>query len=349
MKEKIALFCDVDEEAVITAQDVDIGLRSAAGVRARRAGRAWSCGCCSWRRGPRDLSRWTAMLERMHNPQDEVRIGLVGKYVEVRGFLQEPEGSAAARRAGAQGCERDIDWIEAEGLDSAATAAKQLGARTTASWCRADSASAASRACSTPFATRARTRCRTSAFAWACRRWRSSTRATCAGWQTPTPPSSIRSTPHRVIYKLRELKGVDELGGTMRLGAWPCQPGAGFAGGAGLRHARKSASATATATNSTANTRELLTARACASPGETPDGTYVEIVRGRRAIRGSSAASSIRSSSRSRWSRIRCSRRSSARRCVIAKARTLMAAGCKHSPHPPAAWRAASRRTRGQG
>ncbi len=30
-------------------------------------------------------------------------------------------------------------------------------------------------------------------------------------------------TPHRVIYKLRELKGVDELGGTMRLGAWPCQ------------------------------------------------------------------------------------------------------------------------------
>src|SRR5207253_7368250 len=28
------------------------------------------------------------------------------------------------------------------------------------------------------------------------------------------------ATPHRVIYKLRELRGVDELGGTMRLGAW---------------------------------------------------------------------------------------------------------------------------------
>ena len=34
----------------------------------------------------------------------------------------------------------------------------------------------------------------------------------------------VRSgTPDRVIYKLRELKGVDELGGTMRLGAYPCQ------------------------------------------------------------------------------------------------------------------------------
>ena len=31
------------------------------------------------------------------------------------------------------------------------------------------------------------------------------------------------ATPHRVIYKLRELRGVEELGGTMRLGAWPCK------------------------------------------------------------------------------------------------------------------------------
>ena len=31
------------------------------------------------------------------------------------------------------------------------------------------------------------------------------------------------ATPHRVIYKLRELRGIDELGGTMRLGAWACK------------------------------------------------------------------------------------------------------------------------------
>src|SRR5258706_14136066 len=30
-------------------------------------------------------------------------------------------------------------------------------------------------------------------------------------------------TPHRVIYKLRELLGVHEMGGTMRLGAWTCK------------------------------------------------------------------------------------------------------------------------------
>jgi len=30
------------------------------------------------------------------------------------------------------------------------------------------------------------------------------------------------ATPHRVIYKLRELTGVDEMGGTMRLGSYTC-------------------------------------------------------------------------------------------------------------------------------
>ena len=30
-------------------------------------------------------------------------------------------------------------------------------------------------------------------------------------------------TPHKVIYKLRDLLGVDDLGGTMRLGQYPCE------------------------------------------------------------------------------------------------------------------------------
>jgi CTP synthase len=31
------------------------------------------------------------------------------------------------------------------------------------------------------------------------------------------------SAPHRVIYKLRDLLGVEEMGGTMRLGAYPTE------------------------------------------------------------------------------------------------------------------------------
>ena len=61
------------------------------------------------------------------------------------------------------------------------------------------------------------------------------------------------ATPHRVIYKLRELKGVDELGGTMRLGAYPCQLAEGSFAREAYGRCQRSASAIATATNSIAN------------------------------------------------------------------------------------------------
>ena len=82
-------------------------------------------------------------------------------------------------------------------------------------------------------------------------------------------------TPHRVIFKLRELKGVDELGGTMRLGGWPCRlVEDSFACRAyGTREIR---SATAIATNSTANTRSAEGRRA-AHYGRNAGQTYVEI------------------------------------------------------------------------
>ena len=82
----------------------------------------------------------------------------------------------------------------------------------------------------------------------------------------------------------------------------------------GLRNARKSASATAIATNSTANTKTLLTAARLAPDRRDSRRRLRRDLRDWRTIPGIWAASSIRSSNRSRWSRIRCSGRSSARR-----------------------------------
>ena len=63
MKEKIALFCDVEEEAVITARDVDIDLRSPSVVRRRRAWtrlslRIWICASTRGSRSYRAGARW---------------------------------------------------------------------------------------------------------------------------------------------------------------------------------------------------------------------------------------------------------------------------------------------------
>ena len=83
-------------------------------------------------------------------------------------------------------------------------------------------------------------------------------------------------TAHRVIFKLRELKGVDELGGTMRLGSWPCRlVESSFAYKAygereiHERHRHRY--------EFNREYEERLKAAGLRITGETPDGTYVEI------------------------------------------------------------------------
>jgi CTP synthase len=84
-------------------------------------------------------------------------------------------------------------------------------------------------------------------------------------------------TPHRVIYKLRELLGVDEMGGTMRLGAWTCKltPGS-FAHRAygkleiSERHRHRY--------EFNRDYEKILTNAGLQITGRTPDENYVEII-----------------------------------------------------------------------
>jgi CTP synthase len=85
------------------------------------------------------------------------------------------------------------------------------------------------------------------------------------------------ATAHRVIYKLRELTGVEEMGGTMRLGAWPCVLQSDSL-------AQKAYGATEISERHRHRyefNREyeaLLTGAGLRITGTTPDATYVEIV-----------------------------------------------------------------------
>jgi len=83
-------------------------------------------------------------------------------------------------------------------------------------------------------------------------------------------------TPYRVIYKLRELKGVDELGGTMRLGAYPCE----LAEGSFARQAYGQPLISERHRHRYEFNREfepVLKEHGLRLTGQTPDGTYVEI------------------------------------------------------------------------
>jgi len=85
------------------------------------------------------------------------------------------------------------------------------------------------------------------------------------------------ATPHRVIYKLRELRGVEELGGTMRLGAWPCKIEIGTLAykvygqtEISERHRHRY--------EFNREYEEPMVAAGLRISGSTPDGTYVEMV-----------------------------------------------------------------------
>ena len=123
-------------------------------------------------------------------------------------------------------------------------------------------------------------------------------------------------TPHRVIFKLRELKGVDELGGTMRLGGWPCRlvenSFAYRAYGAreiNERHRHRY--------EFNREYEERLRRPGFASPARRPMAPTWRSARS-PAIPGISAASSTPSSSPSPWSRTRSSRPLSAPRTSTA-------------------------------
>jgi CTP synthase len=82
VKAKIALFCNVDEDAVITAKDVDSIyevpiLLHDEGVDDKL------CQVLNIWTGSPDLSRWEATVDAIRHPEREVTIAMVGKYVDL--------------------------------------------------------------------------------------------------------------------------------------------------------------------------------------------------------------------------------------------------------------------------
>jgi CTP synthase len=83
MKDKIALFCNVDPSAVFTAKDVASIYEVPLALHREGLDDKLAELFNIWSRAPR-LERWEGIVEKVRNPQrGEVRIGVVGKYVEL--------------------------------------------------------------------------------------------------------------------------------------------------------------------------------------------------------------------------------------------------------------------------
>jgi CTP synthase len=83
IKAKIAHFCNVEPEAVITAQDVESIYEVPLRFHQEGLDEKIVQFLNIWTRAPR-LEHWEKLVERLKNPKHKVNIGIVGKYIDLR-------------------------------------------------------------------------------------------------------------------------------------------------------------------------------------------------------------------------------------------------------------------------
>ena len=219
MKRKIALFCDVDEEAVITARDVS----SIYEVPLNLAGEGLDSILLRRLSLPATAARmeaWQDLVERIRDPIDEINIHFVGKYVEYEDSYKSIN-EALYHGGFKHRLKVNLTYIEAEALEhpeglrqletaSGILVAPGFGDRGSRGMMAA--------------AEFARTRkipyfgiCY--GFQWAVVEFARNV----AGLAGADSTEVVENAPHKIIYKLRDLLGVDDMGGTMRLGSYACR------------------------------------------------------------------------------------------------------------------------------
>ena len=115
IKAKIALFCSVREEAVITARDVG-SIYEVPFMLAEEKLDEQVIRHLSLPAGPVNLDAWVKLVRRIRKPRDEVRIGVVGKYVGLRDAYKSLT-EALVHGGLAHNLRTDIAWIESEGVE----------------------------------------------------------------------------------------------------------------------------------------------------------------------------------------------------------------------------------------
>jgi CTP synthase len=223
LRGKIALFCNVKESAVISAQDVDTiydvplafheqGLDdlivSLLGLEAQ---------------APQvDLAEWRNLVATIREPSGgEAKIAIVGKYVELEDSYKSLR-EALTHGGVANNLRVDVKWIESEELMDDDNYEDRLrdfdailvpggfGKRGVAGMIRAICYARKTRTPYFGICLGMQTACIEYA------------RNVCELKDADSTEFDLE-TPHPIIFKLRDLVDVEELGGTMRLGAWPCR------------------------------------------------------------------------------------------------------------------------------
>ena len=112
-RRKLALFCNVRESAVIEARDVDNIYAVPEAYHAAGLDREVLAAFGIEPKAPLDLSRWHLINERIRNPEGDVTIAIVGKYTGMKDAYKSLI-EALSHGGIANKVKVNLDWIESE-------------------------------------------------------------------------------------------------------------------------------------------------------------------------------------------------------------------------------------------
>ncbi len=216
--DKIALFCDVDEEAVIPLQTTDLLYEVPLTLEDAGLG-DYLVEQLQLGAGKPDLDKWRSMTRQMRAAQEPVRIAVVGKYVELHDAYMSVK-EALFHAASAQNRRLEIEWIYSGDLEKEK------------SWDRL--ASADGIVVPGGFGYRGvEGKILAARFA---RERKVPYLGLCLGMQVMciefardvlnlegANSSEFDNTEYPVIDLMLEQRGITDMGGTMRLGLYPCR------------------------------------------------------------------------------------------------------------------------------
>lgn len=217
-KEKLALFCNVDKDCVIQNKDCD-SLYEVPLVLEKEGLAKIVCKKLSLPCPEPDLKEWCDVVEKQKHLTKSIRVALVGKYVELHdAYISIVE---ALKHAGIEvGVQTEIKWVNSEEIE-------QVGASNLLNDVDAILIPGG-------FGERG-IEGKISAIKYA-RENKISLLGICLGMQCivieyarnvlglkDAFTSEIRKTENPVIDIMEEQLGIDEVGGSMRLGSYPCK------------------------------------------------------------------------------------------------------------------------------
>ncbi|MFQ5718678.1 MAG: CTP synthase [Acidobacteriota bacterium] len=218
MKRKIALFTNVTEDAVITAKDADtiyevplnLSQEGLDEIVVKLLNLPYS---------RRELGDWQGLVERAKNPHGAVRIALPGKYVTYEDAYKSLN-EALVHGGLSSNVKVEFDWIEADEISEL-----ELTRRLDLADGILIPGGFGTRGVEGMILSARHAREHQVPYFGICLGMQSAViefaRNVC-DWEDADSTEFRNDSAHKIFLKLRELEGVDEMGGTMRLGSFPC-------------------------------------------------------------------------------------------------------------------------------